>query len=174
MDFTTMTVEELEARRVQIGVEVEQDGADLDALEAEIKGIKAELDARRANAAKQAEIRKTVAEGAGVVIDEIPQAPIPQEERTMFKRDSVEYRDAWTKHIIGRELNEEERAALTSDPVRVRPFSSHVNETRTGLSLTSFTASSAARASGTVMMVSITNMSTPASSIASACSWYIS
>ena len=114
MDFTTMTVEELEARRVQIGVEVEQDGADLDALEAEIKGIKAELDARRANAAKQAEIRKTVAEGAGVVVDEIPQASIPQEERTMFKRDSVEYRDAWTKNIIGRELNEEERAALTS------------------------------------------------------------
>lgn len=114
MDFTTMTVEELEARRVQIGVEVEQDGADLDALEAEIKGIKAELDARRANAAKQAEIRKTVAEGAGVVVDEIPQAPISQEERTMFNRDSVEYRDAWTKHIIGRELNEEERAALTS------------------------------------------------------------
>lgn len=114
MDFTTMTVEELKARRVQIGVEVEQDGADLDALEAEIKGIKAELDARRANAAKQAEIRKTVAEGAGVVVDEIPQAPISQEERTMFKRDSVEYRDAWTKHIIGRELNEEERAALTS------------------------------------------------------------
>lgn len=114
MDFTTMTVEELEARRVQIGVEVEQDGADLDALEAEIKGIKAELDARRANAAKQAEIRKAVAEGAGVVIDEIPQAPISQENRKMFKRDSVEYRDAWTKHIIGRELNEEERAALTS------------------------------------------------------------
>lgn len=114
MDFTTMTVEELEARRAQIGVEAEQDGADLDALEAEIKGIKAELDARRANAAKQAEIRKTVAEGAGVVIDEIPQAPISQEERTMFKRDSVEYRDAWTKHIIGRELNEEERTALTS------------------------------------------------------------
>lgn len=114
MDFTTMTVEELEARRVQIGVEVEQNGADLDALEAEIKGIKAELDARRANAAKQAEIRKTVAEGAGVVIDEIPQAPISQENRKMFKRDSVEYRDAWTKHIIGRELNEEERAALTS------------------------------------------------------------
>ena len=114
MDFTTMTVEELEARRVQIGVEVEQDGADLDALEAEIKGIKAELETRRANAAKQAEIRKTVAEGAGVVIDEIPQAPISQENRKMFKRDSVEYRDAWTKHIIGRELNEEERAALTS------------------------------------------------------------
>ena len=30
----------------------------------------------------------------------------------MFKVDSIEYRDAWTKKIIGRELNEEERAAL--------------------------------------------------------------
>lgn len=112
MDFTTMTVEELEARRVQIGVEAEQDGADLDALEAEIKGIKAELEARKEAAAKRAEIRTAVATGAGSVIAEAPQAPIPQEERTMFKRDSVEYRDAWTKKIIGRELNEEERAAL--------------------------------------------------------------
>ena len=71
MDFTKMTVEELEARRVQIGEEVEKDGADLDALEAEIKGIKAELEARKAAAAKQAEIRKAVADGEGVVIKDI-------------------------------------------------------------------------------------------------------
>lgn len=112
MDFTTMTVEELEARRAQIGVEAEQDGADLDALEAEIKGIKAELEARKEAAAKKAEIRTAVATGAGSVIAEAPQTPIPTEERKMFKIDSIEYRDAWTKKIIGRELNEEERAAL--------------------------------------------------------------
>ena len=112
MDFTTMTVEELEARRAQIGVEAEQDGADLDALEAEIKGIKAELEARKEAAAKKAEIRTAVAIGAGKVIAEAPQTPIPTEERKMFNRDSIEYRDAWTKKIIGRELNEEERAAL--------------------------------------------------------------
>ena len=112
MDFTTMTVEELEARRVQIGEEVEKDGADLDALEAEIKGIKAELEARKEAAAKKAEIRDAVANGAGSVIAEAPQTPIPTEERKMFKIDSIEYRDAWTKKIIGRELNEEERAAL--------------------------------------------------------------
>ena len=111
MDFTNMTVEELEARRAQIGVEAEQDGADLDALEAEIKGIKAELEARKEAAAKQAEIRKAVAGGAGTIVAEIPQTPTT-EERTMFNRDSIEYRDAWTKKIIGRELNEEERAAL--------------------------------------------------------------
>jgi hypothetical protein len=111
MDFTKMTVEELEARRVQIGEEVEKDGADLDALEAEIKGIKAELDARKENAAKQAEIRKAVADGEGVVVEEF-EIPKQEEERTMFKVDSIEYRNAWVKKIIGRELNEEERAAL--------------------------------------------------------------
>lgn len=112
MEFKNMTVEELEARRVQIGEEVEKDGADLDALEAEIKGIKAELEARKEAAAKKAEIRTAVAIGAGEVIAEAPQTPIPTEERKMFKIDSIEYRDAWTKKIIGRELNEEERAAL--------------------------------------------------------------
>ena len=111
MDFTKMTVEELEARRVQIGEEVEKDGADLDALETEIKGIKAELDARKENAAKQAEIRKAVADGEGVVVEEF-EIPKQEEERTMFKVDSIEYRNAWVKKIIGRELNEEERAAL--------------------------------------------------------------
>ena len=112
MEFKNKTVEELEARRVQIGEEVEKDGADLDALEAEIKGIKAELEARKDAAAKKAEIRDAVATGAGEVIAEAPQTPIPTEERKMFKVDSIEYRDAWTKKIIGRELNEEERAAL--------------------------------------------------------------
>ena len=112
MEFSTMTIEELESRKAQIAVDVEADGADLDALEAEIKGIKSELEARKAAAAKKAEIRTAVATGAGSVIAEAPQTPIPTEERKMFKVYSIEYRDAWTKKIIGRELNEEERAAL--------------------------------------------------------------
>ena len=112
MDFTNMTVEELEARRAQIVEESEQDGADLSALTEEIRGIKAELEARKEAAAQKAEIRNAVATGAGEVIAEAPQTPIPTEERKMFKVDSIEYRDAWTKKIIGRELNEEERAAL--------------------------------------------------------------
>ena len=112
MEFTSMTVEELEARLAQLPDEIEKDGADLDALDAEFKGITAELDARKAAAAKKAELRAAVATGAGNVIAEAPQTPIPTEERKMFKIDSIEYRDAWTKKIIGRELNEEERAAL--------------------------------------------------------------
>lgn len=107
-----MTVEELEARLAQLPDEIEKDDADLDALDTEFKGITAELDARKAAAAKKAELRAAVATGAGSVIAEAPQTPIPTEERKMFKIDSIEYRDAWTKKIIGRELNEEERAAL--------------------------------------------------------------
>ena len=112
MEFTSMTVEELEARLAQLPDEIEKDDADLDALDAEFKGITAELEARKAAAAKKAELRAAVATGAGSVIAEAPQTPIPTEERKMFKIDSIEYRDAWTKKIIGRELNEEERAAL--------------------------------------------------------------
>lgn len=112
MEFTSMTVEELEARLAQLPDEIEKDDADLDALDTEFKGITAELDARKAAAAKKAELRAAVATGAGSVIAEAPQTPIPTEERKMFKIDSIEYRDAWTKKIIGRELNEEERAAL--------------------------------------------------------------
>jgi hypothetical protein len=72
-----MTVEELEARLAQLPDEIEKDGADLDALDAEFKGITAELDARKAAAAKKAELRAAVATGAGSVIAEAPQTPIP-------------------------------------------------------------------------------------------------
>ena len=113
MDFTKMTVEELEARKLAIGEEAEAEGADLDALTAEIRGINAELEARKETAQKKAELRNEVASGKGTVVVEVPKTSI-MEERKMFETNSIEYRDAWTQRIVGRELNEEERAALTS------------------------------------------------------------
>ena len=61
-------------------------------------------------------------------------------------------------------------AAVTSVPDRLRPLSSQVNVTKMGLSLTLRTASTAARASESVIIVSITKRSTPASSRPAACS----
>lgn len=124
MDFTKMTVEELEARRVQIGEEVEKDGADLDALEAEIKGIKAELEARKAAAAKQAEIRKAVADGEGVVIKKIP-----KEERKVMTnaeiRNSHEYNLAYANYI--KTGNDAEcRALLTENVSGTVPVAAYV------------------------------------------------
>lgn len=119
MEFKDMTVEELEARRVQIGEEVEKDGADLDALEAEIKGIKAELEARKAEATKKAEIRNAVASGAGTVIKEVPMEERKMEE-IKYNAQSPEYRTAWLKNIAQRdgqkifgEMTEVEQRAFT-------------------------------------------------------------
>ena len=62
------------------------------------------------------------------------------------------------------------RAASTSVPDRVRPFSSQVKVTHTGLAETLLQASTAARASAMVMVVSRRKRSTPAASRAAACS----
>jgi HK97 family phage major capsid protein len=110
MDLKEMTVEQLEERKSAIVGELDNEGADLDALEEEVRAIKAELEAREAEEAKKAEVRDAVASGAGETIKTF------QEERKMektFSVDSVEYRDAWLKNLMGRELDAEERAAIT-------------------------------------------------------------
>ena len=71
MDFTTMNIEELEARKAQIAVELDADGADLDVLESEVRAINEEMEARKAAEAQKAEIRAAVAQGDGKVIETI-------------------------------------------------------------------------------------------------------
>lgn len=112
MEFKDMTVEQLNERATEIRSLVEQQDADLDALEVEAQAIHDELEARRAAEAERAEQRSKVAEGAGDVVETIND--IEKEKKEMFGIDSIEYRDAWVKNLIHRELNEEERAALSA------------------------------------------------------------
>ena len=67
MEIRDMSVEELEARKAAIGEEVNAEGADLDALEAEARSINEELETRRAEEAKRQEVRDVVAAGAGSI-----------------------------------------------------------------------------------------------------------
>ena len=113
MDFKEMTIEELTERRTAIAAELDAPDADLDALEAEARAIKEELEARQTAEAKRAEIREAVAGGAGEELP-IPEIITTKEERKMFSVDSIEYRDAWTKKMVNRDLTEEERSALSS------------------------------------------------------------
>ena len=69
MEFSAMTIEELTERKSAISVEMENEGADLDALLEEARGINAELETRKANETKKNELRSAVASGAGVVIE---------------------------------------------------------------------------------------------------------
>lgn len=113
MDFTKMTIEELEARMAAIPAELEKEGADLDALEAEVRGIKSELEARKAAAAKREEIRKSVAAGAGVVVQKFEEEK--REMPTLEEiRGSKEYAEAYKNYII-HEDDSECRALLSEN-----------------------------------------------------------
>ena len=124
MEFTSMTVEELEARLAQLPDEIEKDDADLDALDAEFKGITAELEARKTVAAKKAELRAAVATGAGATITEIPK----EERKTMTNaevRASHEYNVAYANYI--KTGNDAEcRALLTENVSGTVPVASYV------------------------------------------------
>lgn len=114
MDIKEMTIEELTERRAAIAAELDAPEADLDALEQEAREIKAEIEARQAEEAQRAEIREAVAGGAGEELPVPEITNIKEERKEMFSVDSVEYRDAWTKKTVNRELTEEERSALSS------------------------------------------------------------
>lgn len=112
MDLKTMEASELEARLAAIPEELEADGADLEALEAEVRAIKEELKARKEAEAKKNEARAEVAAGAGKVVKTFKEET--REDKKMYGIETLEYRNAWVKNIIGRELGAEERAALAS------------------------------------------------------------
>ena len=66
--YENMTIDALETRRAQIAAEVEVEGADLEALETEVRAINAELEKRAAAEARRVEIRKAVANGTHPII----------------------------------------------------------------------------------------------------------
>lgn len=113
MELKEMTIEELEARKLEIAEEVEADGADLDALEEEVRAIKAEQEARKAEEAKKAEIRSAVAAGAGTVVQEFE-----EERKTVMNseeiRNSKEYVDAFAEYLKKND-DTECRALLTEN-----------------------------------------------------------
>ena len=98
MDFTTMTIEEMETRKAEIAELIDTEDADLTALEEEVRGINAEMEARKEAASKREEIRKAVALGAGDVITEVKQEVKPM--KTLEEvRSSKEYVEAYANYI---------------------------------------------------------------------------
>lgn len=107
-----MSIEQLEERKAAIAAEIELDGADLDALENEIRSINAELENRKAAEEKRAEIRSAVAAGKGTVIEKVK-----EEVKTMDNEQrKTEMIDALAEYIKGR-ATAEQRAMLLSTNV---------------------------------------------------------
>lgn len=118
MDFTEKTIEELEARKAEIAVELDNEGADLDALTEEVRAIKAEMESRKAAEEKKAEIRAAVAAGPAPVIEDF------KEEKPMATveevRASAEYVDAFKNYILSGD-DTECRTLLTQNVSGVVP-----------------------------------------------------
>lgn len=104
------SIEELLERRTAIASEIEIDGADLDALEAEARSINDELERRKAVELEKAELREKIADGEGEKIKDFI-----KENHTMTNeeiRASHEYNVAYANYIkTGKD--DECRALLT-------------------------------------------------------------
>ena len=99
MDFKEMTVEQLEERKTAIDAELDSPEADLDALENEVRGIKTELESRKAEEAKKTEIRASIAQGEGKVMQTFESAA-PAVKTNEEIRSSAEYCEAWKTYVM--------------------------------------------------------------------------
>lgn len=112
MDIKTMTTDELLERRTAIVAEIDSPEADLDALTREAEEIKAELELRKENEAKKAEIRAQVAQDeAAPVIETFEEV---KEEKRMYGIDTKEYRDAFMANLFD-QATPEQRAILADN-----------------------------------------------------------
>lgn len=99
MDFKTMTIDEMEARKGEIAGLIDTDDADLTALEEEVRAINEELETRKEAASKREEIRKAVAAGAGKVVSEVKQEVTKNMKTLDEVRASQEYIEAYANYI---------------------------------------------------------------------------
>ena len=131
-------LEEIEARLAAIPAELEQEGADLNALEAEVKQLKEERKAITEAAEKRRQILSEIGAGAGRTVrtfhgdlrDPKTFHPDDQEcrdawhlctqgyplnaEQKQALASTEEYRAAWLKNLQGKPLSTEERTAITA------------------------------------------------------------
>jgi len=127
MELKEMNIEELNERKNQIVTEAEAEDANLDELETEIRAINEELENRKADEAKRAEIRAAVATGEGETVQTFE---VTEEKNTMTNaevRASHEYNLAYAEYI--KTGNDAEcRALLTENVSGSVPVASYAED----------------------------------------------
>lgn len=115
-DLKELSIEQIEERKKAIVAELDNEGADLDALESEMRSLNDEIEVRRADEAKKAEIRQAIADEKVEVVT-VEERKM-QGERTMKTNDEVraskEYVDAFARYLVS-ENDAEVRALLTEN-----------------------------------------------------------
>lgn len=139
MELKDMTIEQLEERKAEIVSAVDAPDADLDALEAEARSIKEEIELRKAEEEKRNAIRTAVAQGEGVVERKFETEE--KKEMTVEEiRNSAEYVNAYADYIKSGD-DKECRALLTTNASGVVPVPVLVDQiVRTAWEKNEFTA----------------------------------
>lgn len=112
MEVKEMTIDQLEERKAAISTEIENEDADLDALELEVRAINEEMENRKAEEAKRVELRKAVASGQGEVQKKVEEKKSIMDN--MEIRNTKEYINAYANYIKT-ENDAECRALLTEN-----------------------------------------------------------
>lgn len=109
-----MRLEEIELRLSAIKIEIDGEGADLDALETEIKSLKEE----RKGILDKVEKRKALIDGVTNLENSQIIKTFEENEKEVrkmdFNRESKEYRSAFLNNLRGVELNENEQRAFST------------------------------------------------------------
>lgn len=107
-------IDDIEVRLSAIGKEIEVEGADVNALAKETdelleerKVLLEEIETRKATLAKVASLPEKE-------LNPVINKEEEMEEKRTFAVDSAEYREAWLKKLMGKELDVEERDAVTA------------------------------------------------------------
>lgn len=110
-------LQEIEKRLAEIKVELENDNADIDALEKEVKELTEERKAIQEKIERRKEIMANIVSGEGTIITDF----IPNKEERKFENmtkeeilETPEYRSAFLKKLLGKPLTEVEERAYTS------------------------------------------------------------
>jgi len=106
MEIREMTIEQIEERKAAIVAELDAEGADLNALEEEMRSLNEEIETRKAEEAQKAEIRKAVATGeVGEVVKKVE-----EEKRDMRTNEEIraskEYVDAYARYLVTEDATE--------------------------------------------------------------------
>ena len=109
MEIKTMTIDEIEERKLQIKELLESDDCNLDELQEEVRQLNEELETRKAEEAQREEIRKAVAQGAGTTINKTEEVHVMTNEEI---RSTAAYAEAFAKYMKT-EDDKECRALLT-------------------------------------------------------------
>ena len=110
-EIMALDPEGIQERKAQIAEELNAENADLEALNAEIDALEERANGLREAAEKRAAMAKRVAQTGKPVKNIVEEEEMEQKK---FSPDTVEYRDAYMKKLMGKDLSAEERTALTS------------------------------------------------------------